>query len=618
MAQVYLIAFTEQGCRTAKDIARALESGENPHYTCTVAGPERFAAQCGINAYSNLTAWTREAFAQADGIVFVSAMGIAVRAIAPYVADKFADPAVVCVDEKAGFAIPLLSGHVGGANDLARAIADGVGATPVVSTATDVNGLFAVDQWAREHDMAIVERAAAKAISASLLSGESVGLMTPFDIAGYVPQGVYHVHEETAVDCGVGFEIALNAAQMPFAQTLHLIPRIVTVGVGCRRDTEPEKLEAAVTSALAQAGVDERAVRMVASIDIKADEPAIAQLVQKHSWDVQFFSADELAAVEGDFSSSDFVRETTGVDNVCERAAICAARDGALLLGKQAGDGVTVALAIDAFTVTFGNAQVPAAEGASSGGKPLLYVVGFGPGGGDGMTQRARNALEASDVIIGYTTYVKLIEDEFPDKLVKSTGMRKEVDRCRMALEEVSEGKTVAVVCSGDAGVYGMAGLCLELSDEFPSVEIRVIPGVTAALAGGAVLGAPLTHDFAVISLSDLLTPWKLIEKRLDAAAAADFCIALYNPSSHKRADYLQRACDILLRHKPPETICGTVQNIGREGEQGATYTLAELRDTKVDMFTTVFIGNAQTRLVGDAMVTPRGYKTRTDEPAGQ
>ena len=617
MEQVRLIAFTEQGCRTARAIARALES-KDARYACAVAGPERFAAKCEVSAYENLTAWTREAFAQADGIVFVSAMGIAVRAIAPFVVDKFADPAVVCVDEKASFAIPLLSGHVGGANDLARAIADCMGATPVVSTATDVNGLFAVDQWAREQDMAIVGRAAAKAVSASLLSGESVGFATPFDVVGDLPQGIFRAREGEVTGCDVGFVVALDTATVPFEQTLHLVPRIVTVGVGCKRDTESAKLEAAVAAALGQAGVDVRAVRTVASIDIKADEPAIAHLASQHGWETRFFTSDELAAVEGDFAASDFVRETTGVDNVCERSAICAAHDGSLLLGKQAGDGVTVALAADAFTVAFADVKAQNAKSNCEGGKPILYVVGLGPGGGDGMSMTARNALAASDVIIGYTTYVKLIEDEFPDKPVKSTAMRKEIDRCRMALAEAHAGKAVAMVCSGDAGVYGMAGLCYELSNEFPDVEISVIPGVTAALAGGAVLGAPLTHDFAVISLSDLLTPWETIEKRLEAAAAADFCIALYNPSSHKRADYLQRACDILLRHKAPETVCGTVQNIGREGERASTYTLAELRDTKVDMFTTVFIGNAQTKIIGDAMVTPRGYQKRMDESSGQ
>ena len=243
-----------------------------------------------------------------------------------------------------------------------------------------------------------------------------------------------------------------------------------------------------------------------------------------------------------------------------------------------------------------------------------LMVVGLGPGGSDDMTGRARKALEACDVIVGYPVYVDLVRDEFPEKEVLTTPMRKEVERCRMALEAASGGQAVAMVCSGDPGVYGMAGLLFELSSEFPSVSIEVIPGVSAANGGAAVLGAPLMHDWCTISLSDLLTPWEKIEQRLVAAAQADFVISLYNPSSHKRPDYLKRACDILLAAgKAPETVCGTVRNIGREGEEASVMTLAELRDTQVDMFTCVYIGNSQTKEIGGHMVTPRGYLQRED-----
>ena len=241
-----------------------------------------------------------------------------------------------------------------------------------------------------------------------------------------------------------------------------------------------------------------------------------------------------------------------------------------------------------------------------------LTVVGLGPGAGRDLTGRAYDAIQAADLVVGYTAYIALIRDQFPHKEMTSTGMKKEVDRCRMAVEAAANGKNVAVVCSGDSGVYGMAGLIYEVAREYPPIDIEVVPGITAACGGAAVLGAPLTHDFAVISLSDLLTPWEKIEKRLEAAAAADFVICLYNPRSHSRADYLQRACDILLRQKSPDTVCGFVQNIGREGERAVTLTLKELRDsTEVDMFTTVFIGNEETTLIGGKMVTPRGYLQR-------
>jgi len=242
-----------------------------------------------------------------------------------------------------------------------------------------------------------------------------------------------------------------------------------------------------------------------------------------------------------------------------------------------------------------------------------LSVVGLGPGAGSDLTGQARAALEAADLIVGYTTYIDLVRGEFSHKELLSTGMRREIDRCRMAVERTLEGKNVAMVCSGDSGVYGMASLIYEVAQEFEPVEIEIIPGITAACGGGAVLGAPLNHDFALISLSDLLTPWELIEKRLTIAAEADFVLCLYNPSSHARPDHLKQASDILLKVKSPDTICGWVRNIGREGQESKTMTLSALREETVDMFTTVFIGSSRTKLISGKMVTPRGYLTRKD-----
>ena len=239
----------------------------------------------------------------------------------------------------------------------------------------------------------------------------------------------------------------------------------------------------------------------------------------------------------------------------------------------------------------------------------VLYVVGLGPGGSRWMTWEARAALEQAEVLCGYTVYLDLIRGEFPDKEYFSTPMTQEIERCRAALERARSGRTTALVCSGDAGVYGMAGPVLELAPQFPEVEIQVVPGVTAALAGAAVLGAPLMHDFAVLSLSDLLTPWEVIRRRLELAAQGDFVLCLYNPSSRRRRDHLRMACDIVLAHRGPETVCGWVRNAGRAQEEHQVLTLGELREAQVDMFTTVFIGSAATRRIGDRMVTPRGYE---------
>lgn len=238
-----------------------------------------------------------------------------------------------------------------------------------------------------------------------------------------------------------------------------------------------------------------------------------------------------------------------------------------------------------------------------------IYVIGMGPGKEEMMTGEAIAALEESDVIVGYSVYIDLLGERFANKKKLTTPMRQETERCRLCFDEAVNGKKVAMICSGDAGVYGMASLMYEIGKEFPDTEVYVIPGITAANSGAAVLGAPLNHDFCVISLSDLLTPWDKIEKRLRAAAEGDFAIAIYNPSSHKRKDYLQRACDILLQTLEETRPCGFVENIGREGTRAVTCTLKELRDTPVNMFTTVFIGNSGSEIINGKLITKRGYQ---------
>ncbi|MCR4695893.1 MAG: precorrin-3B C(17)-methyltransferase [Lachnospiraceae bacterium] len=238
-----------------------------------------------------------------------------------------------------------------------------------------------------------------------------------------------------------------------------------------------------------------------------------------------------------------------------------------------------------------------------------IYIVGMGPGSEDALTPQAKNALNMSDCIVGYNVYLDLLSDELKKKELLSTPMKQEVRRCEIVYEEALKGKTVSIICSGDAGVYGMASLMYELKERYPDTTLEVIPGITAALSGAAVLGAPVNHDFCIISLSDLLTPWEKIEKRLRAAVDGDFAIVLYNPSSHKRKDYLKRACEILLETIENDRPCGYVKNIGRDGQESGVMTLSELRDFEADMFTTVFIGNSESRIIDGALVTGRGYK---------
>ncbi len=248
----------------------------------------------------------------------------------------------------------------------------------------------------------------------------------------------------------------------------------------------------------------------------------------------------------------------------------------------------------------------------------MITVVGLGPGGKDEMTPRAFAALERCDVILGYKTYIELIAPLFPHKNLIPSAMRQEEDRCREALRLALSGRTVGLVSSGDPGVYGMAGLMLEIACAHQGgggqVEVEIVPGITAATSAAAALGAPLTHDFAVVSLSDLLTPRELIERRLDAAGQADFVVCLYNPSSHGRPHHFQWACDILLRHKSPDTPAGWVRNVGRPEQQCRVMTLGTIRDEALDMFCTAIIGNSQTAILGGRMVTPRGYRAESGE----
>ncbi|MCQ2417394.1 MAG: precorrin-3B C(17)-methyltransferase [Oscillospiraceae bacterium] len=237
----------------------------------------------------------------------------------------------------------------------------------------------------------------------------------------------------------------------------------------------------------------------------------------------------------------------------------------------------------------------------------MLYIVGIGSGARDCMTAAAEKALMQSDFIIGYKTYTALMKPFFPQKSFLESGMRQETERVRLSLQ-YGQTQTVSLICSGDPELYGMAALAYEYLEEYPGTELEVVPGVTAAFSGGALLGAPLTHDTVIISLSDLLTPMEKIVHRLRCAADGDFVIVLYNPSSKTRKDYLRNACDIILKYRSPETVCGYVRNIGREGESYQICSLAELRNVQADMFTTVYIGNSETKKIGEKMVTPRGY----------
>ena len=334
---IALVAFTRAGCTLGRRLTQNLGG--------TLWTSERLSASMGLPSCGDLQSWTGERFQDSEALIFISATGIAVRAIAPFVKDKFSDPAVVSVDEAGRFAVPLLSGHVGGANDLARRVAALTGGQAAISTATDVNGLFAVDQWARTQNLVLREREEAKAVSAALLEGKPVAVRSAYPISGTMPRGL---GMESA---NLGICIAPTAQERPFVRTLHLIPRAVTLGIGCRRGTEQVRLEAALEEFLDRFAIPAAAVRGLASIDLKQDEPGLLAFAEAHGWPITFFTAGELALEQGVFPPSAFVEKTTGVDNVCQRAAQRAG--GTIVIPKTVCQGVTFAAAMGPVTLTW-------------------------------------------------------------------------------------------------------------------------------------------------------------------------------------------------------------------------------------------------------------------------
>ena len=337
MKHAKFVSFTEVGARTAAKAAALLPDFLTERYARTV-DPSL--------AGTSLSRFAQQAMVACDLIVFVGAAGIAVRAVAPYLAGKAYDPAVVVIDEAGKFVIPILSGHLGGANELAERLADGLGAQAVVTTATDGRDVFAVDNWARDNGCTVLDPPNIKHVSGALLRGETVGVRSDFPVDGRLPAHI-------SLDAESGFVIGFDTKAAPFAHTLHLVPRIVYAGIGCRRGTDAEKIESVVQEALEAAGVPRESVCGAASIDIKKDEPGLLLFCETHGLALATFPAETLRQAAGDFTPSAFVAETVGVDNVCERAAVCAAGGGRLLCRKTARDGVTVALAARDFRVTF-------------------------------------------------------------------------------------------------------------------------------------------------------------------------------------------------------------------------------------------------------------------------
>jgi cobalt-precorrin 5A hydrolase/precorrin-3B C17-methyltransferase len=535
---------------------------------------------------------------ECKSFIFIMAAGIVVRTIGPLIKDKRSDPAVVVLDENGKYAVSLLSGHLGGANERSREIAGFLKGEAIVTTASDVNGLTSIDLWARDNGLVIEDWKLLPRTGTFLVNRGSLNVYTDIEIA--LPDEFVKVDDPAAADLLITHTKSLSSES-----GLYLRPKDLFVGIGCNRGTSAGEIEAAVRNVLDKYNFSFSSVRSIATIDLKAEEPGMKVFVKKCSFGLLSFRPEELNTVSG-VSWSDAAFRATGAKAVAEPSALLAAGAEMLLVPKQKIGNVTVAVA----EIKRGVKKV---EKEKALGK--IYVVGTGPGYVEHITPYAQQAIRESDTIVGYGTYTGLIQELIRDKMVFSTGMTQEIDRCRKAVELALSGKTVSVISGGDPGIYAMAGLVFELLKErdggTPLPHVEVIPGISALNACAARLGAPLMHDFASISLSDRLTPWDLIEKRLDAAAMADFVIILYNPKSKGRAGHIARAREIVMKHRPPETPVGIVKGAMREDEKIVLADLGTMLDHEIDMQTTVIIGNSKTFFWNNLMITPRGYENK-------
>ncbi|MFC1419773.1 precorrin-3B C(17)-methyltransferase [Streptacidiphilus cavernicola] len=564
-----LIAATAAGRRAALDLAES------------VGG-------CVLYEEGTVAASLARAWEECGQLVCFLAAGAVVRLAAPLLTDKRGDPGVVCVDEGRRFAVALLGGHGGGANALAGVVAAALGATPVVTTATDATGVPGLDTlgWHTEGDLAAVTRA--------LLDGDPVRLAA--DATYPLPALPANVGADAPADAPViAVTDRLGQADPAAPATVTLRPRTLVVGVGASRGAPVEEVLGLVEAALADAGLSRHSVSCLATVDAKADEPALLAAATALGVELVAHPAERLAAVPVPNPSSAPLA-AVGTPSVAEAAALVGGGELLVAKRKSAPEGRPAM------------ATVAVVRRAPRG---RLALVGLGPGSRDLLTPRARAELRRASVVVGLDQYLDQVRDLLrPGTRIEETGLGAEEARARSAVRLAAEGHAVALIGSGDAGVYAMASPAL--AEAGPDIDVVGVPGVTAALAASSLLGAPLGHDHVSISLSDLHTPWEVIERRVRAAAEADLVVTFYNPRSRGRDWQLPKALGLLAEHRDPATPVGVAHAISRPDEWSTVTTLAELDVTTVDMTTVVVVGNTATRAVAGRMVTPRGYRWQT------
>jgi cobalt-precorrin 5A hydrolase / precorrin-3B C17-methyltransferase len=521
------------------------------------------------------------AWNECDGIVLFLATGVAVRLIAPLLRSKHHDPGVVTVDDAANFAVALCGGHEGGANDLAASVADTLCATPVLTTASDSVGIPALDSLGRDLDFHLEEGSDLAAVGAALVSGEKVRLISErrWPI-GPLPENVARTDEPEAPL----ILISDRLEEVPRPAVIYRPPSLVA-GVGCSRGAGKDEIVGLIEASLKDAGLSRNSVATLASVDAKRDEAGLLEAAGWLDVPVRFFPAADLSAVNVP-NPSEVVRGAVGTPSVAEAAVVSSGAE--LIVEKRKSANVTVAIG-----------RLPV--------KGRLALVSLGPGEDALIPSLAREALASSELIVGLDQYVDRVRHLLrPGTRVLTPPLGNEMERAELALSEARAGGSAALVSSGDVGVYAMASPVLEVAGD--DVDVVVVPGVTASQAAASLLGSPLGHDHCSISLSDLLTPWEVIEARVKAAAEGDFVVSLYNPRSKGRDWQLGKVKEILIGHRPPDTPVGIVKDAFRPAQQVTLTDLASLRPENVDMLTIVVVGSSQTRVVAGRMVTPRGY----------
>jgi cobalt-precorrin 5A hydrolase / cobalt-factor III methyltransferase / precorrin-3B C17-methyltransferase len=590
------VALTQAGCDLARTLAAGFDGAEVHGLAGRTEGADRTFERTGEHL--------KDLFRAGRPTVGLCAAGILIRALAPLLDDKRAEPPVVAVAEDCSAVVPLLGGHRG-ANDLARAMAGRLGITAAVTTAGDRRFGLALD--APPPGWQLGNPQFYKAFMAKLLSEDVVRLEGE---AGWLRDGA--LPWSTTGDLAI--RVTHLAAEGSERELIYH-PACLAVGVGCERGCGPDELLALVRDTLAEHSLAAGAVAALVSLDLKADEPAVHAAAEAMGVPARFFDAAALAAEEPRLATpSELVRREVGVAGVAESAALAAVGPkGVLLVPKAKSRCATCAVALAPGPLD------PAAIGQPRG---HLAVVGLGPGAADWRTPEVDREVRRATDLVGYRRYLDLLGPLADGKAVHAYELGEEEIRAARALDLAAAGRRVALVCSGDPGIYAMASLVFELLEregraDWNRVEITVAPGVSALQAAAARIGAPLGHDFCAISLSDLLTPWPVIERRLEAAAAGDFVVALYNPVSGRRRRQLARAAEILATQRPADTPVVLARNLGRPGESVTVTNLEALTPERVDMLTLVLVGSSETRRVatgqGVWVFTPRGYGGRKE-----